>query len=164
MHCSNEPLLFDHLVGTSKQWQGNREAEHLRGPEVDEQLEFGRLLDGQVFPACELRRRHEGSHFLEKSLEGGLVIEEQVIPAGERDEPGTRNPGGHPAAGIERNTCVVTGVHHQSGDRHLGKQIRYIDIAVGFEISHRVSGTPGMNCEVKSWRNAGSLPGPIPDA
>jgi hypothetical protein len=39
---------FDHLVGAGEQRRWHREAEELRGPEVDHQLEFGRLHDWQV--------------------------------------------------------------------------------------------------------------------
>src|SRR5258706_2977613 len=40
--------LLDHLVGASKQWQGNRDAERLGGLEVDDQLDFYHLLDRQI--------------------------------------------------------------------------------------------------------------------
>jgi len=39
---------FDHLVGTGEQAIGHREAERLRGLEVDHQLVFGWRLSGKV--------------------------------------------------------------------------------------------------------------------
>jgi len=44
--------LFDHLVGERKQLVRNLEAERLRGLEVDDQLEFHRLLDWQRSAIC----------------------------------------------------------------------------------------------------------------
>src|SRR6516164_10537756 len=47
-----EPLplsvLFDHLVGESKQRRRNREVERLRRLEIEHQIEFRRLLDWQI--------------------------------------------------------------------------------------------------------------------
>jgi hypothetical protein len=40
--------LFDHLVGKREQLIRNLKAERLGGLEVDHQLEFGGLLDGQI--------------------------------------------------------------------------------------------------------------------
>ena len=40
--------LFDHLVSGSEQRRWNIEAERLRSLEIDDQLEFGWLLDRQV--------------------------------------------------------------------------------------------------------------------
>src|SRR5260370_41130424 len=40
--------LFDHLVSGSEQRRRNSEAERLRSLEIDDQLEFGWLLDRQV--------------------------------------------------------------------------------------------------------------------
>src|SRR6476659_8783531 len=40
--------LFDHLVSGSEQRRWNSEAERLRSLEIDDQLEFGWLLDRQV--------------------------------------------------------------------------------------------------------------------
>src|SRR3984893_5062920 len=44
---SKEPL-FDHLVGEREQLVRNLEPERLGGLEIDDQLELGRLQDGQV--------------------------------------------------------------------------------------------------------------------
>jgi hypothetical protein len=41
-------LSFDHLVGTAEQLRRYFEAERLRGGEIDEELELGRLYDRQV--------------------------------------------------------------------------------------------------------------------
>jgi hypothetical protein len=42
-----EPL-FNHLVGASEQRRGDREANQFRCFEIDNKLEFGRLLHRQV--------------------------------------------------------------------------------------------------------------------
>ena len=39
---------FDDLVSAGEKGRRDREAEHFRGFEVDDELEFGRLLDGQL--------------------------------------------------------------------------------------------------------------------
>jgi hypothetical protein len=41
-------VLFDHLVGAGEQRGRDGQAERLRGLEVDDKLEFGRLLNGQI--------------------------------------------------------------------------------------------------------------------
>jgi hypothetical protein len=48
--------LLDHVVGPHQQRGRNFEAERLGGLEVDDELEFGRLLDRQV------GRRGSGEH------------------------------------------------------------------------------------------------------
>src|SRR5262245_58898947 len=54
---------FDHLVGANKQSSRHSEAERLRGLEVDDQLDFGGLLDRQVrgFLALENAARVEAT-------------------------------------------------------------------------------------------------------
>src|ERR1700692_1494719 len=42
------PRLLDHLVGTGEQGRGHSKIESLGGFQIDGQLEFGRLLYGQV--------------------------------------------------------------------------------------------------------------------
>jgi hypothetical protein len=42
-HCS-----LDHLIGAGEDRLGDRDAERLRGLQIDDQLEFSRPLDGQV--------------------------------------------------------------------------------------------------------------------
>jgi hypothetical protein len=42
------PTSFNHLVGGEKELLGNLEPERLGGLEVDNQLELGRVLDGDV--------------------------------------------------------------------------------------------------------------------
>src|SRR5262249_50853771 len=44
--CCND--LFDHLIGAGEHGWRNIQAEHLGGPEIDDQPEFGRLLDGKL--------------------------------------------------------------------------------------------------------------------
>jgi len=40
--------LFDHLVGEREEIVGDFQSERPRGPQVDYQLEFGRLMDRQL--------------------------------------------------------------------------------------------------------------------
>ena len=47
MHRSKNPSL-DHLVGAQQERFGNREAERLGGGQIDDEIEFGRLLDRNV--------------------------------------------------------------------------------------------------------------------
>jgi hypothetical protein len=49
--CSNEGAeaeLFDYLVGAHQERGWHRQPEYLRGFEIDDQLDFNRLLDRQV--------------------------------------------------------------------------------------------------------------------
>ena len=39
---------FEHLVGAAEEWQWNGEAECLRGPEIDDKLDFGDVLNRQL--------------------------------------------------------------------------------------------------------------------
>ena len=45
-------VLFDHLVGACEQHRRHVEAERLRGIQVDDKLEPGRLLDGKFIRLC----------------------------------------------------------------------------------------------------------------
>jgi hypothetical protein len=45
---ARSPDLLDYLVRPRQQRRRDRQAECLRGIEVDDQLELGRLFDGQV--------------------------------------------------------------------------------------------------------------------
>jgi hypothetical protein len=44
----NLPSAFDHLVGAGEQRRWQVDAERLRGRQIDDQLEFGRLLDRKI--------------------------------------------------------------------------------------------------------------------
>jgi hypothetical protein len=51
MHCNNRRVrvgLFDHLVGEREHCGRDGEAERLRRLEIDDELKFRRLLDGNV--------------------------------------------------------------------------------------------------------------------
>jgi hypothetical protein len=48
MHRSKEHTLFDHLVGEREQFRRNFEAECLCCGEINDEIEFGRLLDWDV--------------------------------------------------------------------------------------------------------------------
>ena len=48
MHCSKKASSLDHLVGAAEQRERNGEAERLRGDQIDDELEFGWLLDRNV--------------------------------------------------------------------------------------------------------------------
>jgi hypothetical protein len=41
-------VSFDHLVGSDEQLFGHSEAERFRSSEVDNEVEFGRLLDRDI--------------------------------------------------------------------------------------------------------------------
>ncbi len=41
-------LSFDDLIGAQHEFGGNFLTDRFRGPEIDDQLEFGRLLDRQI--------------------------------------------------------------------------------------------------------------------
>ena len=45
---------LDHLVGKGKQRRRKREVERFRRPEIEHQLEFGRLLNRQIAGFCAL--------------------------------------------------------------------------------------------------------------
>src|SRR5208337_4075211 len=68
--------------------------------------------DVQLFcSGCE-----EHSQLLQESWEGGLVFQDQVIAARQRDEPGSRDTRGEPPTQLERNASVVASVHDQRRD------------------------------------------------
>ena len=46
--CSAANTLFDHLVGATEQGERDCETKHLRDLEIDDQLDFHRLLHRQV--------------------------------------------------------------------------------------------------------------------
>ncbi len=50
--CSKEPQLFDHRVGEREQLVGNIKAYRLRGFEIEDQLELGRLFNRQIGRFC----------------------------------------------------------------------------------------------------------------
>ena len=51
--------LFDHLVGNSEERRRHGEAERLRGLEIDDQIEFGRLHEWQITVSKFWRRRFQ---------------------------------------------------------------------------------------------------------
>jgi len=56
--CSNACTglrLLDHLVGAGEERWGHGETEHLGDPDVNDQLELSRLLDGEVGGLCPLQ-------------------------------------------------------------------------------------------------------------
>jgi hypothetical protein len=44
--------LFDHLVDAGEQRRRHGQAKRLRGLEIDDQIEFGRLLDWNILRPC----------------------------------------------------------------------------------------------------------------
>ena len=48
-------MLFDHLVGAGEDQRRDREAERVRGLEIDDEIEPNRLLDRQVGGARSLQ-------------------------------------------------------------------------------------------------------------
>jgi hypothetical protein len=48
VHCRTAKGLFDHFVCKRDQIRRHREAKVLRGLAIDDELEFGRLLDRQI--------------------------------------------------------------------------------------------------------------------
>ncbi len=45
MHCSKGPRSLDYLVGDGEELIRQLKAERLRSPEIDDELELGRLLN-----------------------------------------------------------------------------------------------------------------------
>jgi hypothetical protein len=95
-----------------------------------------------------------------------------MIAASERHETRAGDTCGQMPALIEWDACVVACVHHQGRYRHLpsialtsvSPLARRLRTASAGEVEMRCSSLnqsacslvpPGMNCDAKSWRNAG---------
>jgi hypothetical protein len=52
----NSRRSFDHLVGAGEQRRGNFKTESLRGRNVNDEIELGRLLDRPYWRQAKLRR------------------------------------------------------------------------------------------------------------
>jgi hypothetical protein len=48
MHSSKTATLFDHLVGAQQKRFRDCQPKRLRGLEIDDEIEFGRLLDWNI--------------------------------------------------------------------------------------------------------------------
>src|ERR1700682_6683223 len=46
---------LNHLVRAQQQWRRNGDPQHLRGLQVDDQLELSRLLDGEIGGLCAMK-------------------------------------------------------------------------------------------------------------
>jgi hypothetical protein len=86
--------LFDHPVGKREQLVGNGQAERLRGLEVDDQLELGRLVDRQI---CRLLALENP-----RGMDAGaaIAVREAISIAHEAACPG------HLAIDIDGRNCV----------------------------------------------------------
>src|SRR5262249_42859406 len=64
-----------------------------------------------------------------------FILQEQMVAALQRYEPGAANAGGELPAVLDRNSYITAHVQHQRRYSHLSKKIAHIHIAGSFVVS-----------------------------
>ena len=82
----------------------------------------------------------EKADLFEEAVGSRLMLQEQMVPTGQCDEPSTRDAGGQLAPEFEWNDKVVPHVHYKRRRLHLRQKISDIEIADDVEISRRALG------------------------
>src|ERR1700728_756442 len=88
-------------------------------------------------------RPEEGAYFLNEALECGLVFQDQMVSAFERDEARSGYARGHASPRFERHPCILPGMHDQRRNLDLGEKRRDIGVAIGDEIANGIRGGRG---------------------